>query len=72
MNRDSHLFRWQVITFVTLWLGYAGYYVCRSNLSVAGPLLQAELAEQPTGAAENWLREAREAVSGRIQAHWTA
>lgn len=67
MNRDSHLFRWQVITFVTLWLGYAGYYVCRSNLSVAGPLLQAELAEQPTGAAENWLREAREAVSGRIQ-----
>ncbi len=67
-ERDSHIFRWQVITFVTLWVGYAGYYVCRSNLSVAGPLIQAELAEQPTSAAEDWLREARAAVSGSIEA----
>ncbi len=68
MNPHSHLFRWQVITFATLWIGYAGYYVCRSNLSVAGPMLQAELAEQPAGAVENWLRDAREGFSSRMTA----
>src|SRR5664279_5364162 len=66
MNPQSHLFRWQAITFITLWVGYAGYYVCRSNLSVAGPLLQKELADQPTSAAEEWLRDARDGVSRRI------
>lgn len=32
--------RWQVATIAALTVGYAGYYVCRSNLSVAGPLLR--------------------------------
>jgi OPA family glycerol-3-phosphate transporter-like MFS transporter len=31
--------RWQTVTIATLFTGYAGYYVCRSNLSVATPLL---------------------------------
>jgi OPA family glycerol-3-phosphate transporter-like MFS transporter len=37
--KTAHLRRWQVVTVVTLFTGYAGYYVCRSNLSVASPLL---------------------------------
>ena len=35
----ARLRRWQTLTAATLFAGYAGYYVCRSNLSVAGPLL---------------------------------
>ena len=31
--------RWQRNTLLTLFTGYAGYYVCRSNLSVATPLI---------------------------------
>jgi OPA family glycerol-3-phosphate transporter-like MFS transporter len=31
--------RWQTITVAMLFTGYAGYYVCRSNLSVVTPLL---------------------------------
>jgi len=30
---------WRAATLGTLFTGYAGYYVCRSNLSVASPLL---------------------------------
>lgn len=33
------LSRWQWTTIATLTVGYAGYYFCRSNLSVATPLL---------------------------------
>ncbi len=33
------LSRWQWTTAATLTVGYAGYYFCRSNLSVATPLL---------------------------------
>jgi OPA family glycerol-3-phosphate transporter-like MFS transporter len=35
---------WQVLTVALLVLGYAGYYLCRSDLSVAMPLLIRELA----------------------------
>lgn len=38
----ARLRRWQGATLATLFAGYAGYYVCRSNLSVAAPLLLAE------------------------------
>ena len=34
--------RWQFITGSALLLGYTGYYLCRSNLSVATPLLIAQ------------------------------
>jgi len=36
--------RWQVLTVSVLVLGYAGYYLCRSDYSVALPLIMAELA----------------------------
>src|SRR5215218_7636845 len=32
---------WQGVTVASLFAGYAGFYVCRSNLSVAAPLLTA-------------------------------
>jgi len=35
---------WQVLTVALMCLGYAGYYLCRSDLSVAMPLLIAGLA----------------------------
>jgi OPA family glycerol-3-phosphate transporter-like MFS transporter len=38
----ARLRRWQAVTVGTLFVGYAGYYVCRSNLSVATPLLLEE------------------------------
>jgi MFS transporter, OPA family, glycerol-3-phosphate transporter len=41
---DSRLRRWQAITLGVLLIGYTGYYICRSNLSVATPLLLREFA----------------------------
>src|SRR5438105_14020704 len=38
----ARLRRWQGLTLGTLFVGYMGYYVCRSNLSIALPLLLAE------------------------------
>lgn len=72
MNRDALLFRWQVITLTTLWIGYAGYYSCRSNLSVAGPLLRDELAQMPASATETWVRDTGDAISGRISGFFAA
>src|SRR5262249_3433022 len=46
MDDIARLRRWRTATAATLLLGYAGYYVCRSNLSVAAPLL---LADPSTG-----------------------
>lgn len=40
-----NLSRWQWTTLFTLTVGYAGYYFCRSNLSVATPLLIAEFGD---------------------------
>src|SRR5262249_55045531 len=34
--------RWEAATAASLLVGYAGYYVCRSNLSVVAPQLLAE------------------------------
>jgi MFS transporter, OPA family, glycerol-3-phosphate transporter len=41
-SETARLHRWQTITVATLCTGYAGYYICRSNLSVVTPLLLAE------------------------------
>jgi OPA family glycerol-3-phosphate transporter-like MFS transporter len=38
--------RWHLLTVTLLTLGYAGYYFCRSDLSVVMPLLKADLAHQ--------------------------
>jgi sugar phosphate permease len=44
MNKPSRLFRWQLLTVALMLAGYSGYYLCRSNLSVALPLIADELA----------------------------
>jgi OPA family glycerol-3-phosphate transporter-like MFS transporter len=46
VTRGDRLTRWQALTATTLLVGYAGYYVCRSNLSVAGPDLVREFADR--------------------------
>jgi len=38
--------RWRVLTIALLVIGYAGYYLCRSDLAVAMPLLIAELGRK--------------------------
>src|SRR5215831_10776401 len=38
------LVRWQTLNVALLIIGYSGYYLCRSNLSVSLPLLIRELA----------------------------
>jgi OPA family glycerol-3-phosphate transporter-like MFS transporter len=42
---NPRTFRWQMVTLATLFAGYTGYYICRSNLSVVAPLLKTELAD---------------------------
>ncbi|NDD27909.1 MAG: MFS transporter [Proteobacteria bacterium] len=37
---------WRALTLAGLVLGYAGYYLCRSDLSVAAPLIIADLGAQ--------------------------
>ncbi|MDE2835201.1 MAG: MFS transporter [Bacteroidota bacterium] len=41
-SSGSRLRKWQKITIGSLCIGYAGYYLCRSNLSVVTPLLLEE------------------------------
>jgi OPA family glycerol-3-phosphate transporter-like MFS transporter len=50
----ERLSRWQIINVVLLIAGYSGYYLCRSNLSVAMPLLIGEMAQRgfSAGAAQ--------------------
>lgn len=43
MARQSRLFHWQVLTLLLMLFGYSGYYLCRSNFSVALPLIANEL-----------------------------
>lgn len=42
-TRQSRFFRWQWLTVLLMLLGYSGYYLCRSNFSVALPMLEDEL-----------------------------
>lgn len=46
----QRLTRWHVITVVLLFLGYFGYYFCRSDYSVALPLILAEQVRKGTPA----------------------
>jgi len=43
-QRSSLGLFWQSVTIVLLVIGYSGYYLCRSNLSVTLPMIEAELA----------------------------
>jgi sugar phosphate permease len=40
------LFRWQTLTILLMVVGYSGYYLCRSNFSVALPLITSDLASK--------------------------
>lgn len=42
-TRQSRFFRWRWLTVLLMFLGYSGYYLCRSNFSVALPMLADEL-----------------------------
>ncbi|WP_140464362.1 MFS transporter [Hymenobacter nivis] len=42
----SGLQRWQLRTGLSLFVGYSAYYVCRSNLAIAAPLLIREFGPQ--------------------------
>ncbi len=57
MSRPRKLRFWQIATIILLVMGYAGFYLCRSNLSVAMPLIIDELAARGVdrGAAKNQL-----------------
>ena len=46
---DARTLRWRGATLATLFTGYAGYYICRSNLSVSMPLILDEFPD-PVGA----------------------
>jgi sugar phosphate permease len=59
--RRSDLFRYQVATVALLVAGYSGYYLCRSDLSVAMPLIIAELGQR--GADVNAARVAMGTVA---------
>jgi hypothetical protein len=43
LSEQNRLRRWRVLTVALMVTGYVGYYLCRSDLSVALPLLIAEL-----------------------------
>lgn len=50
----ARLLRWQALTMALMVVGYSGYYLCRSNLSVVIPLMTDELvaAGMDPGAAK--------------------
>ena len=41
LTREQRVWRWRI--FAITWLAYAGFYLCRKNVSVTMPLLSAEL-----------------------------
>ena len=41
LSREQRRWRWRI--FAVTWLAYAGFYLCRKNLSVTMPILSAEL-----------------------------
>src|SRR5215472_15555744 len=45
-QRNARVIRWQTLTLSLLVTGYAGYYFCRSDLSVTIPLLIADLSRR--------------------------
>jgi len=55
-SQISRLRFWQSLTVALLVTGYAGYYLCRSDLSVALPLLIQELASRGMPAAQATIR----------------
>src|SRR5262249_1035405 len=54
-SRSLRLF-WQSLTIALLVTGYAGYYLCRSDLSVTLPVISSELASRGMDAGTARLR----------------
>jgi OPA family glycerol-3-phosphate transporter-like MFS transporter len=50
-KQQKRLARWRFATVALMVVGYAGYYLCRSDLSVVMPLLIAELVAKGTSAS---------------------
>jgi OPA family glycerol-3-phosphate transporter-like MFS transporter len=46
MPNSTRLLRWQVLTVSLMVIGYSGYYLCRSNFSVALPMIIQELGSR--------------------------
>src|SRR6266404_4589126 len=55
-NSSPTLTRWQVLTVALLVVGYAGYYLCRSNFSVTLPLIIDELTARGMSPADAKVR----------------
>ena len=53
---NRRLLRWQILTVILLVTGYAGFYICRSNLSVTLPLIIQDLTARGIPAGEARLR----------------
>ena len=55
-DHPNRLLRWQILTVTLLVVGYAGFYLCRSNFSVVLPLIVEELAARGLSADEAKVR----------------
>lgn len=49
------IFRWQILTLALLFVGYSGYYLCRSVLPVATPLLLCDFSGSLTKTDIGWI-----------------
>lgn len=56
MVNRRRLVAWQALTIALLFLGYAGYYLCRSDFSVSLPLIIEELAAHGMSPAQAKIR----------------
>jgi len=56
MTKEGRFKGWQAVTISLLVLGYAGYYLCRSDYSVALPLIIADLGGRGVPAAVATIR----------------
>jgi OPA family glycerol-3-phosphate transporter-like MFS transporter len=45
-KRGTHLVRFQILTVILMVIGYSGYYLCRSDFSVALPMIIDDLAKK--------------------------
>jgi len=54
--RDRRLVLWQILIVTLLMTGYAGFYICRSNFSVALPLIIRDLAAHGVPAEQARIR----------------
>jgi len=71
MSAPADLRSWQRRVFLTCWLTYGSFYLCRVNLSVALPAIQQEFGWSKTsvgliGSALFWVYAAGQLVNGQL------